>query len=65
MSASEAALKPPSHLTGNASSPALQIISHNVRRFRFGLQSEKHIFGLPVGQHVFLYAKCVFAFLNM
>jgi len=32
-------------------------ISHNVRRFRFELQSEKHRFGLPVGQHVFLYAK--------
>lgn len=37
----------------------LQVISHNVRRFRFALQSPKHIFGLPVGQHVFLYAKCV------
>jgi len=36
-----------------------QELSHNVRRFRFALQSDKHIFGLPVGQHVFLYAKCV------
>lgn len=35
----------------------VQNISHNVRRFRFALQSEKHKFGLPVGQHVFLYAK--------
>lgn len=32
-------------------------VSHNVRRYRFGLQSDKHRFGLPVGQHVFLYAK--------
>ena len=36
-----------------------QNISHNVRRFRFALQSDKHKFGLPVGQHVFLYAKYV------
>lgn len=34
-------------------------LSHNVRRFRFGLQSPQHQFGLPVGKHVFLYAKCV------
>ena len=40
---------------------AVQVLSHNVRRFRFALQSEKHIFGLPVGQHVFLYAKCASA----
>ena len=32
-------------------------LSHNVRRFRFGLQSPAHRFGLPVGKHVFLYAK--------
>jgi Oxidoreductase FAD-binding domain len=38
-----------------------QVLSHNVRRFRFALQSPKHIFGLPVGQHVFLYAKCASA----
>lgn len=38
-------------------SDGAQNISHNVRRFRFALQSEKHRFGLPVGQHVFLYAK--------
>lgn len=37
----------------------LQVLSHNVRRLRFALQSPKHVFGLPVGHHVFLYAKCV------
>ncbi|KAF8062729.1 hypothetical protein HT031_004059 [Scenedesmus sp. PABB004] len=31
-------------------------LSHNVRRFRFALQSPEHKFGLPVGKHVFLYA---------
>ena len=31
-------------------------LSHNVRRFRFALQSPQHRFGLPVGKHVFLYA---------
>jgi len=31
-------------------------LSHNVRRFRFGLQSPEHRFGLPCGKHVFLYA---------
>ena len=31
-------------------------LSHNVRRFRFALQSPEHRFGLPVGKHVFLYA---------
>lgn len=35
-------------------------LSHNVRRLRFALQSENHKFGLPVGKHVFLYAKCVY-----
>ena len=34
-----------------------QELSHNVRRFRFGLQTPQHRFGLPVGKHVFLYAK--------
>jgi Oxidoreductase FAD-binding domain len=43
------------------SASLMQVLSHNVRRFRFALQSEKHIFGLPVGQHVFLYAKCAVA----
>ena len=32
-------------------------LSHNVRRFRFALQSPQHRLGLPVGKHVFLYAK--------
>ena len=35
------------------------VLSHNVRRFRFALQSPQHKFGLPVGKHVFAYAKCV------
>lgn len=34
-----------------------EALSHNVRRFRFSLQSPQHRFGLPVGKHVFLYAK--------
>ena len=36
-----------------------QTLSHNVRRLRFSLQSPKHKFGLPVGKHVFIYAKRV------
>jgi len=32
-------------------------ISPDTRRFRFGLPSDKHILGLPVGQHIFLSAK--------
>lgn len=31
-------------------------ISHDTRRFRFGLPSDKHILGLPVGQHIHLIA---------
>lgn len=31
-------------------------ISHDTRRFRFGLSSAKHILGLPVGQHIHLSA---------
>ena len=27
-------------------------LSHDVRLFRFGLQSEKHVLGLPIGQHI-------------
>jgi nitrate reductase (NAD(P)H) len=34
-----------------------EALSHNVRRFRFALQSPQHRFGLPVGKHIFLYAK--------
>lgn len=29
-------------------------ISHDVKRFRFGLQSPKHKLGLPIGQHISL-----------
>jgi len=28
-----------------------------VRRFRFALQSERHVLGLPVGKHIFLSAR--------
>lgn len=31
-------------------------ISHDTRRFRFGLPSENHTLGLPVGQHIFVSA---------
>ena len=34
-----------------------ELLSHNVLKLRFGLQSENHAFGLPVGKHVFVYAK--------
>ena len=34
-----------------------EVLSHNVRRFRFALQSPKHRFGLPVGKHVYVYGK--------
>eukprot|EP01023_Acetabularia_acetabulum_P061282 TRINITY_DN739_c0_g2_i1.p1 TRINITY_DN739_c0_g2~~TRINITY_DN739_c0_g2_i1.p1 ORF type:complete len:854 (+),score=198.42 TRINITY_DN739_c0_g2_i1:164-2725(+) len=33
------------------------VINHNTAIFRFGLQSDKHKFGLPVGKHIFLYAE--------
>lgn len=32
-------------------------LSHNTRLFRFALQSPRHRLGLPVGQHMFFYAK--------
>uniref|UniRef100_A0A8C5E7Z1 NADH-cytochrome b5 reductase n=1 Tax=Gouania willdenowi TaxID=441366 RepID=A0A8C5E7Z1_GOUWI len=32
-------------------------ISHDTKKFRFGLPSGTHILGLPVGQHVYLTAK--------
>ncbi|CAG2054486.1 unnamed protein product [Timema podura] len=32
-------------------------LSHDSRRFRFGLPSDNHILGLPVGQHIHLSAK--------
>ncbi|KAK7892043.1 hypothetical protein WMY93_024006 [Mugilogobius chulae] len=34
-----------------------QEISHDTKKFRFGLPSDSHILGLPVGQHVYLSAK--------
>ncbi|KAK2580151.1 hypothetical protein KPH14_012424 [Odynerus spinipes] len=33
------------------------IISHDTRRFRFGLPTPEHVLGLPVGQHIHLTAK--------
>ncbi|PZC82541.1 hypothetical protein B5X24_HaOG210290 [Helicoverpa armigera] len=32
-------------------------ISHDTRRFRFGLPSSEHVLGLPIGQHIHLSAK--------
>lgn len=32
----------------------IEKISHDVRRFRFALQSDKHVLGLPCGQHISL-----------
>ncbi|XP_075972279.1 NADH-cytochrome b5 reductase 2 isoform X2 [Anticarsia gemmatalis] len=32
-------------------------ISHDTRRFRFGLPSSEHVLGLPIGQHIHLTAK--------
>jgi len=36
--------------------PLIEIeeISHDVKRFRFGLQSKSHVLGLPIGQHISL-----------
>ena len=40
-------------------------LSHNTRLFRFALQSPKHRLGLPIGQHMFFYAKvCLWSFLS-
>lgn len=33
------------------------VISHDTRKFRFGLPSSDHVLGLPIGQHVHLTAK--------
>ncbi|XP_024387212.1 nitrate reductase [NADH] [Physcomitrium patens] len=33
-----------------------EVLSHDVRRLRFALQSENHVLGLPVGKHVLLSA---------
>ncbi|KAK6625683.1 NADH-cytochrome b5 reductase 2 [Polyplax serrata] len=35
----------------------VEVVSHDTKRFRFGLPSEKHVLGLPVGQHITLTAK--------
>ena len=32
-----------------------EVLSHNVRRYRFALPSKEHRFGLPVGKHVYMY----------
>lgn len=34
-----------------------EIVSHDTRRFRFGLPTTDHVLGLPVGQHIHLSAK--------
>ena len=34
-----------------------EYITHNVLRLRFGLPTEEHRLGLPVGKHIFVYAK--------
>lgn len=34
-----------------------QVISHDTRRFRFGLPTGEHVLGLPTGQHVHLTAE--------
>jgi hypothetical protein len=34
-----------------------RVLSHNVRMFRFELQSPKHKLGLPCGKHVYIYGK--------
>lgn len=33
------------------------IISHDTRKFRFGLPTPNHVLGLPIGQHVHLTAR--------
>jgi len=33
------------------------ILSHDTRRFRFALQSDKHVLGLPCGNHMFVIAQ--------
>ncbi len=32
----------------------IEKVSHDVRKFRFALPSKEHVFGLPVGTHVYL-----------
>jgi cytochrome-b5 reductase len=33
---------------------AIEKISHDVKKFTFGLPSESHVLGLPIGQHISL-----------
>ncbi|KAF1317752.1 Nadh-cytochrome b5 reductase, partial [Globisporangium splendens] len=52
-------LQPPAVEGGNPPTVHLPLIekeslSHDTRRFRFALPSEKHVLGLPVGQHISL-----------
>ena len=35
----------------------LQVVSHNVRRFRFALPDKKMVIGLPIGSHITIAAK--------
>ncbi|MGH0173181.1 UNVERIFIED_CONTAM: hypothetical protein FKN15_065207 [Acipenser sinensis] len=54
--------KSPSTLQDSSTKYALPLIerkdiSHDTKKFRFGLPSSKHILGLPIGQHVYLSAK--------
>lgn len=55
-------LKGPRTLEDSNKKYALKLIekihvTHDTRIFRFGLPSDKHVLGLPVGQHVYLSAK--------
>lgn len=34
-----------------------EVLTHNTRRLRFALPSPEQRFGLPVGKHVFVYAR--------
>lgn len=34
-----------------------QVVSHNVRRFRFALPDKKMVIGLPIGSHITIAAK--------
>ena len=36
---------------------AKEILTHDTRRFRFGLPSDEHVSGLPVGNHITVSAK--------
>ena len=38
-------------------SDAGQVVSHNVRRYRFALPEKKMVIGLPIGSHITIAAK--------